>query len=165
MEGWYKELWSESKLLQHLWHPCLVCMVGVIIHPTMSLVLEEAPQGSLQCPLLYEQRAFSRIVMHCCSIAIQLAYALCFLHSINIIFRDLKADNVLVWTSSDKLKIYWLQHCYPCWPWRITPTHADPGGSLLPMLTLEDHCYPCWPWRITSSSWYQKFHCSWSCLR
>ena len=33
----FKELRLESKILQKLHHPCLVCMVGVTIHPTMSL--------------------------------------------------------------------------------------------------------------------------------
>ena len=46
----FRELRSESKVLQQLHHPSLVCMVGVTVHPTMSLVplvLEEAPEGSL----------------------------------------------------------------------------------------------------------------------
>ena len=73
-------------------------MVGVTLHPTMLLVLEEAPLGSLQIPLLREQWPFSRIVLH--RIAIQVASALCFLHSINIIWRDVQVDNVLLWSLS-----------------------------------------------------------------
>ena len=116
-----KKLRSESRVLQQLHHPSLVCMVGVTVHPTMSLVLEEAPEGSLQAPLLREQRPFSRIVLH--RIAIQVASALCFLHSSNIIFRDLKADNVLLWSLLP-------DHLINC---KVTDfniaAHADPGGA------------------------------------
>ena len=98
VEEGFKELLSESKFLQQLHHPFIVHMFGVTVYPTMSLVLEEAPEGSLLTPLLRGQRSFPRIVLY--RIAIQVASALHFLHSINIIFRDMKADNVLLWSLS-----------------------------------------------------------------
>ena len=98
VEESFRELHSESKILQQLYHPCLVCMVGITIYPTMSLVLEEAPAGSLQALLLGEHRAISRILLY--RIAIQVFSALHFLHSQNIIFRDFKADNVMLWSLS-----------------------------------------------------------------
>ena len=94
-EGAYNELRTEAKLLQHLHHPCLVCLVGVCI-PLRALVLEEAPLKSLEYPLLKEKISIHRLTVF--RIAAQVAAALRFLHSQGIIFRDLKAANVLLWT-------------------------------------------------------------------
>ena len=117
----FKELRSESKVLQQSLHPCLVCMVGVTVNPTMSLVLELAPEGSLGTPVLKQQRSFSRIVLY--RIAIQVASGLRFLHNINIIYRDLKADNVLLWSLSP-------DHLINC---KLTDfniaAYTDPGGT------------------------------------
>ena len=116
----FKKFHSESKVLEQLHHPSLVHMFGVTIHPTMSLVLEGAPEGSLEVPLLREQKAFSRIVLH--RIAIQVASALHFLHDISIVHRNLSAANVLLWSSSP-------DHLINCKVTGISAAaHADPGG-------------------------------------
>ena len=91
----YNELRSETKLLQHLHHPCLVCLVGVCTS-LRAIVLEEAPLKSLEYPLLKEKISIHRLTVF--RIAAQVAAALRFLHSQGIIFRDLKAANVLLWT-------------------------------------------------------------------
>ena len=121
VEESFKELRSESKILEQLHHPSVVSMIGVILHPTMSLVLEEAPEGSLQNLLLREQRPFSRIVLH--RIAIQVASALYYLHSINIIILDLKAADVLLWSLLP-------DHLINC---KVTDfnvaCYANPGGT------------------------------------
>lgn len=91
----YNELRSEAKLLQHLHHPCLVCLVGVCTS-LRALVLEEAPLKSLEYPLLKEKISIHRLTVF--RIAAQVVAALHFLHSQGIIFRDLKAANVLLWT-------------------------------------------------------------------
>ena len=121
VEEGVKELHFESKVLEQLHHPSIVHMVGVTVHPTMSLVLEEAPEGSLQAPLLREQRPFPRVVLH--RIAIQVASALHYLHSINIIWRSVKADNILLWSLSPDHLI----NCKIC-DFNIA-IQADPGGA------------------------------------
>ena len=93
------ELRSEAKVLQKSHHPCLVCLVGVSIHPLMALVLEEAPMGSLERPLIKKSIPIPRIVMF--RMAAEVAAALRFLHHRGIIFRDLKAANVLLWSLEE----------------------------------------------------------------
>ena len=91
----HNELRSEAKLLQHLHHPCLVCLVGVCTS-LRTLVLEEAPLKSLEHALLVKKVSVHRLTIF--RIAAEVAAALHFLHTQGIIFRDLKAANVLLWT-------------------------------------------------------------------
>jgi len=117
--AWVKDMIGECKILQRLRHPCLMSMVGVCINP-MALVMEEAPLGSLSVCLYKHHLAIPRVVMH--RIAIQVVSALRFLHSVHIIFRDLKAGNVLVWSLDP-------DHLINC---KVTDFNisafADPGG-------------------------------------
>ena len=92
----FTELRSEAKLLQQSHHPCLVCLIGVCVHPLMALVLEEAPLKSLEFPILKKKIPVHRLTIF--RIAAEVAAALRFLHGRGIIFRDLKAANVLLWT-------------------------------------------------------------------
>ena len=115
------ELRREAKLLQKSHHPSLVCLVGVCVHPMMALVLEEAPMGSLHKYLIKDKIPIHRLVIH--RMAAQVAAALHFLHSTGIIFRDLKAANVLLWSLSPDS----LCHC------KLTDfgiaTHLAPVGA------------------------------------
>ena len=90
------KLRSEAKLLLQSHHPCLVCLIGICVHPLMALVLEEAPLRSLEFPILKKKIPVHRLTIF--RIAAEVAAALRFLHSRGIIFRDLKAANVLLWT-------------------------------------------------------------------
>ena len=90
------ELRSEAKLLLLCHHPCIVSLVGVCVHPLMALVLEEAPLNSLEFLILKERLPVHRLTIF--RIAAEVAAALHYLHSRGIIFRNLKAANVLLWT-------------------------------------------------------------------
>ena len=92
----FTELRSEAKLLLQSHHPCLVCLVGVCIHPTMALILEDAPLNSLEFSLLNRKVPVHRLTIF--RIAAEVAAALRFLHNQGIIFHDLKASNVLLWS-------------------------------------------------------------------
>ena len=91
-----EDLRREAMLLQKFHHPCIVSLVGICTHPRIMLVLEEAPLGSLDKPLLKTKQPIHRIVIH--RILAQVAAALKLLHDRGIIFRDLKAGNVLLWS-------------------------------------------------------------------
>ena len=92
----FTELRSEAKLLQQSHHPCIVCLIGVCVHPLMALVLEEAPLKSLEFPILKKKIAVHRLTIF--RISAEVAAALRFLHSRGIIYRSVKAANVLLWT-------------------------------------------------------------------
>ena len=115
------ELRNEAMLLQRSHHPCLVCLVGVCMHPVLALVLEEAPLGCLETIRIKKKLPMHRVVIH--RIAVQVAAALKFLHDGGIIFRDLKAANVLMWSLDPES----LCHC------KITDfgiaTNATPVGA------------------------------------
>ena len=121
-EDAFNELRGEAKVLQKSHHPCLVCLVGVSVHPLMALVLEEAPMGSLERHLIKKPTPIARVVMF--RMAAQIAAALRFLHQHGIIFRDLKAANVLLWSLDERS----LCHC------KVTDfgiaTHLSPFGAL-----------------------------------
>ena len=121
-EDAFNELRGEAKVLQKSHHPCLVCLVGVSVHPLMALVLEEAPMGALERHLIKKPTPIPRIVMF--RMAAEVAAALRFLHQHGIIFRDLKAANVLLWSLEEDS----LCHC------KVTDfgiaTHLAPFGAL-----------------------------------
>lgn len=87
----------------------------------MALVLEEAPLKCLAYPLLKEKMPFHRLTVF--RIAAEVAAALCFLHGQGIIYRSVKASDVLLWTLDPAS----LCHC------KITDfgvaTHMAPTGA------------------------------------
>ena len=87
---------SEAKFLLQLHYPCLVSLIGICVHPLMVLVLELAPLKSLDFPILGKKIPVHRLTIF--RIATEVAAALHFLHNRGIIFRDLKASNILLWT-------------------------------------------------------------------
>ena len=104
----FTELHSEAKLLQQLCHPCIVCLIGVCIHPLMALVLEEAPINSLQFPFLMKKIPIHRLTVF--RIAAEVAAGLCYMHNQGVIKRDVKAADVLLWSLDPNS----LCHCKLC---------------------------------------------------
>ena len=102
-------------------HPCVVGLVGACLHPKVALVMEEAPLGSLKELLIRKKVVIHRLTM--LRIAAEVAAALRFLHSIGILYRDVKATNVLLWILNPES----LCHC------KITDfditTHLSPVGT------------------------------------
>ncbi|XP_065826189.1 leucine-rich repeat serine/threonine-protein kinase 1-like isoform X2 [Oscarella lobularis] len=92
----YQELRSEVHILSRLDHPSIVKLKGVCRRP-LCVALELAPAGSLN-GILKERRGVGLESLVAQQVAIQIISAIAYLHSLTIIYRDLKPHNVLVWS-------------------------------------------------------------------
>ncbi|CAH2274383.1 leucine-rich repeat serine threonine- kinase 1 [Pelobates cultripes] len=97
----FSEFRQEASMLHSLQHPCIVSLIGISIHP-LCFALELAPLGSLNT-VLAENRQVPPTFMplgHMLTqrVCYQIASGLSYLHKKNIIFCDLKSDNILVWS-------------------------------------------------------------------
>ncbi|KAM4826424.1 leucine-rich repeat serine/threonine-protein kinase 1 [Thomomys bottae] len=100
----FSEFRQEASLLHALQHPCIVCLIGISIHP-LCFALELAPLSSLNTVLSENAKDASFMPLgHMLTqkIAYQIASGLAYLHKKNIIFCDLKSDNILVWSLDVK---------------------------------------------------------------
>ncbi|MEQ2291646.1 Leucine-rich repeat serine/threonine-protein kinase 1, partial [Ameca splendens] len=98
----FSEFRQEASMLHSLQHPLIVSLVGISIHP-LCFALELAPLGSLNTVLEEKHKCKSLDYMplgHMLTfkVAYQVAAGLAYLHRKNIIFCDLKSDNILVWS-------------------------------------------------------------------
>ncbi|XP_019359543.1 PREDICTED: leucine-rich repeat serine/threonine-protein kinase 1 isoform X1 [Gavialis gangeticus] len=100
----FSEFRQEASMLHSLQHPCIVSLIGISIHP-LCFALDLAPLGSLTTVLSENSRGASFVPLgHMLThkIAYQIATGLAYLHKKNIIFCDLKSDNILVWSLDIK---------------------------------------------------------------
>ena len=89
---------QELNILLNIKHPHVVPLVGICIKP-LAIVLELAPLGALDSMLKHYRRSGDRLsISSVQQICIQIARALEYLHQQHIIYRDLKSENVLVWS-------------------------------------------------------------------
>jgi len=84
---------QEVSILCCLSHPHIISLVGVCVRPKPMLLLEYAPLGSLR-RVEYDKLSYN--TKH--AIMAQVANGLAFLHKNSIIYRDLKADNILMFS-------------------------------------------------------------------
>ncbi|XP_064192700.1 leucine-rich repeat serine/threonine-protein kinase 1 isoform X1 [Anguilla rostrata] len=96
----FSEFRQEASMLHSLQHPCIVALLGISVHP-LCFVLQLAPLGSLNTVLEEHAKGAQYMPLgHMLTFraAYQIAVGLAYLHRKNIIFCDLKSDNILVWS-------------------------------------------------------------------
>lgn len=95
-----QEIFILSKLQSN---PFIVEFLGFSTHPKLCAIMERACHGTLKDALRDKNHVIERILMY--RIAQQIASGLSFIHSRNIIHRDIKSDNVLLFSLDQQVPL------------------------------------------------------------
>ncbi|XP_065659178.1 leucine-rich repeat serine/threonine-protein kinase 2 isoform X5 [Hydra vulgaris] len=102
----FYEIRQEIVMLSKLrHHPYIVQILGFLLKPELCVVMEYASHGALSS-VIYDKsktKVISRIVKF--RICQQIASALAFMHKKYIIHRDIKSDNILLFSLNHNAKI------------------------------------------------------------
>jgi leucine-rich repeat kinase 2 len=99
----HRLLRQEAELLRQVQgHPSIVNVLSVSISP-YCISMELAPCGSLQQHLASGAISHKRILLH--RIALQITHGLTFIHERHIVYRDMKPDNVLIYSLSTSVAV------------------------------------------------------------
>ncbi|TIC24828.1 hypothetical protein E3Q11_03552 [Wallemia mellicola] len=90
----YKQIHDEMKVMEMLSHPNIVEYYGIEVHKEKVYIFEEFCQGGSLAGLLEHGRIEDESVMRV--YAYQMLEGLQYLHSNNVVHRDIKPDNILL---------------------------------------------------------------------
>jgi Leucine-rich repeat (LRR) protein/GTPase SAR1 family protein len=89
---------SEVSIMMSLDHPNILPLCGLCVNP-LWLLTQRAPGGDLSSPLKEYRKCNAQILpLTLREVLIQIASGMEHIHTQNIIYRDLRVDNVLVWS-------------------------------------------------------------------
>jgi len=97
------EFEHEVKLMKSLHHPNIVQFIGASnVRNNLAIVIEYAPLGSLASAIKKQKISYSLKI----AILIETAKALQFLHSNGIVHRDIKPQNILVFSLEPRAPVH-----------------------------------------------------------
>lgn len=98
----YKSIRQEIAILMPIKHPHIIDFLGISLSP-FAMLLELAPCGSLdRCYHKYRNKGKKLNPNVIQKVLQQVSHGLKYLHRHHIIYRDLKCENVLVWSFPDE---------------------------------------------------------------